>query len=143
MDRRDWILLVTSCADDGGLTPVQLQKSLFLLGQKIPSVTNYAEYYNFIAYDYGPFCIDIYRDAELLASEGYININRIAGQRFEEYLITVKGIKLVEEIKKQIPENLYQYICEIIKWVKSLTFPQLIKAIYSEYPDFSKNSIFK
>lgn len=142
MERKDWILLVTSCIDDGGLTPVQLQKSLFLLGQKINNISNFGEFYNFIAYDYGPFCLDIYRDAESLSSDGYINISRWSNERFDRYSITGKGIKLADQIKDQIPQEIYDYICEISKWVKALTFAQLIKTVYAEFPAFAKNSVF-
>ncbi|MDP8212110.1 MAG: hypothetical protein P9X22_02310 [Candidatus Zapsychrus exili] len=143
MEKKDWILLVTSCAEDRGLTPVQLQKSLFLLRQKMPMIFEKKEYYEFIAYDYGPFCIDIYRDAENLASEGLININMFSGKRFEQYSITLKGLKATEKIKKEISGEIYEYIHKVIQWIVHLTFPQLIRSIYKEFPSYSKNSVFK
>ena len=143
MERKDWVLLVTGCVEEGGLTPVQLQKSLFLIGQKIPNISNYGEFYNFIAYDYGPFCIDVYRDAEILSSEGCVNIGRGLGERFDSYSITAKGLKLSEQIKVQLPPEIYGYVCEMVRWVKSVAFTQLIKTVYAEFPNFAKNSVFK
>ena len=54
MDDRDFLLLVVASGKDKALTPVQLQKSLFLLGK-----TDLAEAvdspYDFEPYHYGPF----------------------------------------------------------------------------------------
>ena len=144
MDRKKWILLITSCVEEGGLTPVQLQKSLFILGQKIPKVTSAnGGYYNFIAYNYGPFCLDVYKDAESLALDGYLNIYRDSGQRFDQYSITKKGLILVESLKDGIDKDIYIYICQLIAWIKQLTFRQLIQAVYKIYPEFSTNSVFR
>jgi uncharacterized protein YwgA len=77
MTPKDWTLLVIAAADPKPLQPVQLQKSLFLLGRNLsPEQLQVKEFYDFQPYDYGPFCSDIYSNAEKLSDEGLIRIDR-------------------------------------------------------------------
>ena len=67
MDRKYWTLLALGAAEGKALTPVKLQKTLFLLGQVFPKME---DFYNFVPYDYGPFNASIYEDAKILAQDG-------------------------------------------------------------------------
>jgi hypothetical protein len=68
MERKHWTLLVLAAAGGDPLTPVQLQKTLFLLEKERPEVSG-RNYYRFTPYAYGPFDSRVYADAEILASE--------------------------------------------------------------------------
>src|SRR4051794_25370784 len=71
MEKKDWLLLVLAAAKKNGLTPVQLQKSLFLIGAEIPeSIRN--GFYNFVQCDYGPSDKAIYADAQTLEAAALI-----------------------------------------------------------------------
>ncbi|GAH73860.1 unnamed protein product, partial [marine sediment metagenome] len=74
MKKKDWILLALNCSEDKTLSPVQLQKSLFLLGHMFPDAVN-NNFYNFIPYHYGPFCLKIYEDTDFLKLKDLINIS--------------------------------------------------------------------
>jgi len=97
VERKDWILIVLDCSKDKTLSPVQLQKSLFLLKYMNPDMFN--NFYNFIAYHYGPFCLDIYEDADLLKFDEMININVNTIGGWNIYSINDKGIKYVDNLK--------------------------------------------
>src|SRR5258707_9223608 len=75
MERPDWTLLATKFANQSGLSPVQLQKALFLLGKEMPKSVG-DDYYHFVPHNYGPFAKDIYSDADALAREGLIAITQ-------------------------------------------------------------------
>jgi len=142
MKKKDWILTVLNCSEDKTLSPVQLQKSLFLLKYMNPDAFS-NNFYNFIPYHYGPFCLNIYEDADLLKFNEMININVNTIERWNIYSITDKGIKHVDDLKKQIKPELYNYALKIVKWVKNKTFSQLINEIYKQFPEFKVNSVFK
>lgn len=142
MRKKDWILIVLNCSEDKTLSPVQLQKSLFLLKHMNPDTFS-NKFYNFIPYHYGPFCLNVYEDADLLKFNEMININVNTIERWNIYSITDKGIQYVDDLKKQIEPELYNYALEIVKWVKNKSFSQLISAIYKQFPKFKVNSVFK
>ena len=139
--RRDWILLAIHYVDGVRLSPVQLQKSLFLLGEKKPSAVG-GGFYNFVPYNYGPFCRDIYSDTESLALEGLITFGSYAGQGWKGYSLTDEGREHVEALMgKARPEDL-KYFSEVVQWVRKLSFKQLLSAIYEAYPGFKTKSVF-
>lgn len=142
MRNEDWILVALNCSEDKTLSPVQLQKSLFLFNNITPGIVN-NDFYNFVPYHYGPFCLKIYEDADSLKLKNLISINNNIIERWEIYSITDKGLKYVDDLKKQIKPDVYNYVSKIVKWVKSKSFSQLINAIYNQFPEFKVNSVFK
>src|SRR6266478_1030561 len=99
MNREDWLILAVNAAGKPGLTPAQLQKSLFLLDKEIPGSFEPDSRYYFSAYNYGPFSKQIYDDAEILASKGLLNISQAAGQRYFEYAVTRLGADFANELR--------------------------------------------
>ena len=142
MKKKDWILVALNCSEDKTLSPVQLQKSLFLLKHMNPDAFS-ENFYDFIPYHYGPFCLNIYEDADLLKFNDMININVNMIERWNIYSITDKGTKYADNLNKQIKPELYDYTLKMVKWVKSKSFSQLISTIYKQFPEFKVNSVFK
>ena len=141
LNNKEWILLVLALVEEKSLTPIQLQKCLFLVGRKISTGK---DYYNFKPYDYGPFALEIYRDAEELEKEGLINIVYASNFRWKLYSITPKGKKVVDEIEKRVLQsNIDMINTEIVGWVLEKGFRELVKKIYQKYPDFAVNSVFR
>ena len=91
MKRSDWIILAAGLGDGDPLTPVQLQKSLFLLGELLPLVKQDGSFYEFQPYNYGPFCADIYSDAERLEQGGEMRITPSSAGGWREYAATSEG----------------------------------------------------
>ncbi len=48
--------------------------------------------YTFRAYDYGPFCSDVYVDAEALCGEGLVRIDRPSAVSYRLYCPTAEGL---------------------------------------------------
>lgn len=139
MTRQDLLLRILLAADGEPVTPAQLQKVAFLLGKHFANELS-DDYYDFIAYDFGPFCADIYRDAEKLEREGFatITINQQGGWR--QYAATFKGLRSVSD---DIPDPVVGYITKAMKWARSLSFQQLVRAIYASFPEYRQNSVFQ
>jgi len=142
MERKDWALLAIAAARGDALTPVQLQKSLFLLGQEFPTVVG-GGYYKFAPYNYGPFDRDVYVDAEVLATEGLVALQNSPGQTWVEYRATQEGLGKAEQLRRPLDANVAQYITDVVAWTRGLSFQSLVRAIYAKYPHFRENSVFR
>ena len=142
LENRDIMLLVIAAAGDTSLTPVQLMKSMFLIGQSelsdLPS-----NFYSFIPYNYGPFNSDVYRDTEVMVNEGLVLEIREPGRDWSKYVVTQAGLRKAEILKHQVTPEISEYIDAIVDWVKSLTFSGLLRAIYAKYPEMRENSVFQ
>ena len=138
MTRGDYLLLVLKFSKAQGLTPVQLQKSLFLLSQELSEAVG-EEFYKFEPYNYGPFDVTIYHDAEELEKKGLLSIKR--GGPWAEYILTDQGKEYTDKL--QIPEDVRNYTRKVVEWTQSLSFQELVRAIYKKYPNFQLNSVFQ
>lgn len=144
MKRDDWVLLTIARAGDRPLQPVQLQKSLFLVGRNLSkSLLKADPFYRFRAYDYGPFAAEVYTDAEAFESLGFVTITRPPSSRYKLYLATPAGRQQAESLEAGLSAKAKEYLSEVVQFVQSLTFDQLVAAIYHAYPDMKVNSVFQ
>jgi uncharacterized protein len=140
--RSDWTLLAIAAAAGEPLTPVQLQKVLFLLGAQKPQSVG-QPFYVFHPYNYGPFSADVYRDADALEQEGLVRIDRSEpGRSWSVYAATREGLIRATDLIAGLPADLTTYLERLVAWARSLTFQQLVSAVYSAYPEQRANSIF-
>ena len=137
MKRTDLLLKIITAANGEALTPVQLQKVAFLIGMEYGSLV--PGYYEFKKYDYGPFCVDVYRDAEQLEREGKIAISLHPRGGWRQYSATLAGIR-TEML--DIPDEVTTYILETVRWARELSFKELVRTVYQKYPGFRENSVF-
>jgi uncharacterized phage-associated protein len=138
LTKRDWTLLAISAAEGEPLSPVQLQKALFLLGQmRADRVGN--DFYQFEAHNYGPFSSGIYRDAEALEGDGLVTIQ--SDGRWKKYAATPRGLATAKSLSVDSGAN--QYLQRVVAWVRSLSFQALVRAIYARFPDYRANSVFQ
>lgn len=141
MDRRDWNLLVLAAAKGEPLSPVQLQKSLFLIAKNLESAVG-PGFYDFQPYNYGPFDALVYADAREHAVEGLAKVVATPGG-WSEYTATPAGIVEAERIESQVPREAAEYVRRIVEWVRRQTFQSLVRSIYEKYPDMKVNSVFQ
>jgi uncharacterized protein YwgA len=143
MTRKDWTLLVIAAARGKALSPVQLQKTLFLIGANLSDDARRTKrFYNFRAYDYGPFAREIYDDAEQLSREGLVLVYPETGS-YRNYIATSAGIQRADELRKDLSGDVVIYVDEVVKWAHSLSFNDLVRAIYQQYPEMKAQSVFR
>ena len=140
-DRSDWPLLALEAAEDGALTPVQMQKVLFLLSKQALHLIS-TDFYDFEAYNYGPFSSQIYRDLAQNAREGKIVYDGAPNRNWSRYVITAQGKDRAYNVMAEVDPEVRDYLRTIVGWAKSLPFSELIGAIYKAYPEYAVNSIF-
>jgi hypothetical protein len=140
MDRSDWNLLVLSAAAGKPLSPVQLQKVIFLLQRNYPEAVGAG--YNFQPYNFGAFDADVYSDAEGLELQGLSKITRSPGG-WKEYAATPAGLERAKALEAEADPRAISYMKRVVAWARGLTFQDLVRAVYKAYPDTKANSIFR
>ena len=137
--RTDWTLLAIDAADGAALSPVQLQKALFILGAEMPQSLGEG-FYEFRPYNYGPFTGEIYTDAEQLADQGLVRITR---HRWNEYSITPEGQSQAVLCRKRADSHATEYLKRVVAWARTLSFEDLLRSVYARYPKMREKSIFE
>ncbi len=144
MERKNWTLLVVAAGLGQPLQPVHLQKSLFLLAMTLTKQQGKgSDFYEFTAYDYGPFSAEVYSDAEDLSTDGLIAIEQPPYRSYRVYRATDAGRRRATDLESALEPNVVAYLHQLVGWVMSLTFRQLVSAIYREYPAMKANSVFR
>ena len=143
MDRKYWTLLVLASAAGGPLSPVQLQKSLFLVDRNLTRAQRGGgSFYSFRAYDYGPFDSAVYADAATLQTDGLAVITEPAASH-RTYSATPAGLEFAGPLRGALDPEVVDYLDRVVAWVRSMPFTELVKAIYAQYPEMKANSIFR
>ena len=136
--RSDILLAIVAAANGKALTRVHLQKAAFLVSEEFKGRLP-GDFYTFDKHNYGPFCIDIYNDIEVLHYWGWIQIKRGAEPRHDSFSI----VESVDRHAVQIDADIQRYIRKTVDWVADMSFGELVRVIYWLYPEYRENSIFK
>jgi hypothetical protein len=139
--RSDWLLLALAHRRGASMTPVQIQKTMFLMSMEAAHQVG-PEFYQFVPYNYGPFDASIYHDLSQLAEQGLVYGDAAVGRNWKAFGITARGLEAASEIRAQADKNAVSYLERVVDWVSSLSFPVLVRAIYDKYPQFKANSVF-
>jgi hypothetical protein len=134
--------VVLSLADgDGTFTPVQIQKAMFLATDRAADA--FMSPYEFQPYDYGPFDRQVYLDIEDLERLGLAQINQPPGSRWKTYAVTAAGKAAAAELINSLTAAQLELLKKIVTLVRSLSFNDLVSAIYRAYPDMKARSVFR
>lgn len=142
MDRQSLMLAALAASDGAIHSPVQVQKLFFLLERGIPTYTG-GPHFHFVAYDYGPFDLEVYDELGRLEQRGLVSIEQQPSTRWKSYRLTPQGQHIGEKRLAEIAAPAAMYIREVSKWVRSLSFAQLVSAIYKAYPEMQVTSVFR
>ena len=142
MESKEFLLLVVAAGDGTPLTPVQLQKSLFLIAEASLTETP-VPFYEFEPYHYGPFDANVYADADLLDGKGMVARIPSANGTWTDTVITPDGLAQAKLLEKNLSSSTRDYIHNVVEWVQSLSFSMLLRSIYAKYPRYRENSVFQ
>ncbi len=142
MKRLDVTLLMLGLAGGQPYQPVQIQKSLFLIGDALPHLFDADSKYQFKPYDYGPFDKAVYEDIRLLEANGFAAVSVTSNGRWNQYCATDAGQQAAERMLEGFQESDRSFLRKVSEWVRGLSFSQLVSAIYKAYPEMKVNSIF-
>ena len=139
MERQDWLLLVLAAADRKPLSPLQLQKSLFLVGYDLAKLVG-PDFYTFQPFDYGPFDATVYQDAEEQAAQGLITIRSHPVTK-RVFSLTATGTTRARALEPELPADAVRHCRYIVQWAQSQTFQELTQAIYEQFPAYAERSV--
>ena len=142
MTNKDWLLVAVAAADHEGLDPVQLQKSLFLFGEKGREFAGKG-FYRFEPHNYGPFCLEVYRHADALVAQGLISRTRRPGCSWSAFTVTDAGLKEANTLRRGPGRAGAQYLNDLVAFVRRKSFYELVQLIYQLYPKYKAKSIFR
>ncbi len=138
VSRSDILLAIIAAANGKELSRVQLQKVAFLVSEEFKSRLP-GDFYVFDKEKFGPFCIDIYNDTEMLHYWGWIRVTAGAQPRNDSYSIATS----VDIDSFQLDDDIKAYIKETVAWVVDMSFGEIVRAVYRLFPEYRDNSIFK
>ncbi len=139
MTRQDWLLLVLAAAGGKPLSPLQLQKSLFLVGYDLAKLVR-PDFYTFRPFDYGPFDATVYRDAEAQAAQGLVTIRSHPVTK-RVFSLTTTGVTRARVLEPELPADAVHHCRYIVQWAQSQTFQELTHAIYERFPAYAERSV--
>lgn len=140
MDRREIVLAALSPAKGRAFSPVQVQKLLFLIDKKAGHLVD-GPHFDFQPYHYGPFDSSVYSVLERLAAEDLADIRYNGSWR--EYRLTPEGQEQGERILAGLPKTAGSFIRRTAEFVRSLSFQDLVRAIYKAFPEMRERSVFQ
>lgn len=141
MNKDDVVLAGLAAGGDNAVfTPVQVQKLFFLIDREASHVVG-GPHFGFVAYDYGPFDRGVYDALERLAGLGLAEIT--LARNFRKYSLTPEGMVRGQAVLNGLNPASRDYIEKLSKWVRQLSFSQLVSAVYKKYPDMKVNSVFQ
>ena len=142
LTRQDWLLLALSKSPTGTMSPVQIQKALFLFGQEVGGSLG-TDFYSFEPYDYGPFDAAIYVDLRRMVSLGHVRGEWSPGRSWKNYTITGPGRQAALALENDADARLAEFLGRIVAWVRRRSFSDLLRSVYAAYPEFAVNSVFR
>jgi len=143
MRREEWLLALLGVPDDRGQVPdrldrVRVQKALFVVEMELDP----KPFYHFTPYHYGPFCSDVYSDAEALSASGLVEEIEEDGGRYTSYRATQTGEQQALAIAEKMKPEPLSFLRRVRAWVLAHSFNSLVRAVYKRWPDMRAVSKF-
>ena len=136
------VLAALSPAGSVPHTPVQVQKLLFLVDRNLASLIG-GPRFNFEPYHYGPFDLEVYSTLGELERQGLVEITQSRSGNWREYRLTPEGQAQAKDVLRRWDERAQEYLERASSFVRSLSFADLVSAIYKAYPEMRARSVFQ
>lgn len=140
MEKKKLVLAALAAANGDAHTPVQVQKLFFLIDREIADLVG-GPHFDFTPYDYGPFDRKVYEALEILTTQGLVET--IPEKTWKSFRLSPEGQRFGSEILSSLTKEAQDFIVKASEFVRSLTFQQLVAAIYKAYPEMRANSVFQ
>ena len=97
---------------------------------------------SFAPYDYGPFDASVYEVLRELEGDELVSSSE-STRGWKRHALTDKGVAEGERLAKGIDPDVIDYIKRASEFVRSLSFSDLVSAVYKAYPEMKANSVFR
>jgi uncharacterized protein YwgA len=140
MKRQDWLLIYLSLPSKEDLIdPIRIMKGLFLFKMRLKE--RLGDFYNYVPYLYGPCSFEIYDDLLELRVTGLVDEYARPFSRWSFYRLSKKGQERARILHDAAPSDLLKELQAIKEKVTSLSFLDLLREVYKQYPEYAKSSI--
>ena len=139
-DRQRAVLAALSTVPGSSFESVQVQKLFFLIDERASKRGKWKRLFDFKPHFFGPFDAAVYQELEALEQVGLVEIYE--GRRLKKYSLSAEGYKAGQEALREHGSGIGELITNLSEWVRGQTFAGLVGAIYREFPEMKKNSIF-
>ena len=119
----------------------RFKSCFFLLDMNIAKQTA-GPHFAFEPYAYGPFDKQVYFELGTLKDGGLVEIIEAQWSGSRTYRLTNEGLRSGQEALRQLPKDVQKYVSEVVTVIRSLSFAELVSAIYKAYPNMRVNSVF-
>ena len=96
-----------------------------------------------ISRDQLAFNAKVYDDALGLSFEGLVTVDQAEYQKYRTYRATPDGMKRADELRAALQAPVVAFLDDVVRWVRSMSFQDLVRAIYRLYPEMRANSVFE
>ncbi len=142
MTKEEVLLACLGISSGASHDPVHIQKIIFIFQERAKEIFDQKPF-AFKPYDYGPFDPEIYFILDELINNGLVSIVGLPFERHRLYKLTEEGQKKANSVLKNLSQENKEFLDNLSKWARSLSFAQLVGAIYQEFPEMKINSIFR
>ena len=140
--RQKVVLAALAAQPAATFAPVQVQKFFFLIDKNVADNLGGPQF-SFEPYDYGPFDRHVYDELNTLAANGFVSIIAAPGAARRVYALTAAGYEAGQGALSAIPQRARDYMATASKWVRSISFAELVGAIYKQFPEMKARSVFR
>jgi hypothetical protein len=123
--RRGWLLLAIALSGTSGLSPVQLQRSLFLVGQKREEQVG-PGFYEFEANGSGPASTALYVDIDALVTAEYIVKEWVPESSWSAFRLSDAGQASAADFRRKLKKDALSGLEDAVAWVKELSYLDLV-----------------
>ena len=124
--RRGWLLLVLSMSGKGGLSPLQLQRSLFLVAQKREEQVG-AGFYEFEEGNgSAPTSPTLYEDIDALGAAAHVEKEWRPDLSASMFRLSDTGWAWSEDLRRKVRKDALSGLEDAVAWVKEQSYLELI-----------------
>jgi len=123
--RRSWLLVAIAISGDSGLSPVQLQRSLFLFGQKREEQVG-PGFYEFEPHESGPSSRDVYVDIDALVTAEYVVKEWVPDSSWSAFRLSDAGRARVTEFRRKVKKDALSGLEDAVAWVREQSYLDLV-----------------
>ena len=109
MTRDEWLVLAIAAADEAGISPIQLQQSVFLFSLKREKDLG-PDFYDFEPHNYGsaakeaegPFSQTLYADLDALVADGLVSKSWQPGAPWSVFRPTERANDWIKDLRREL-----------------------------------------
>ena len=125
VEPKEWLLLAIAAAGDAGLSPLQLQGTLFLFGHKRKTHVG-PGFYEFEPSDAAPFSKALYEDLDAFVAAGEVVKEYRPECTWSVFRLADPGRTLAKELRSHVKPEASLYLEEAIAWVREQSTLDLV-----------------